>query len=83
MKVINLTQMKASEAFARKAAEHFKSHPTHYTYSEGDPKAGELFAVRWNDFTVLVVKLDEAYEPECWPCVQFVGGDLPKLKATP
>ncbi len=83
MKVVNLTQIRASEAFVRKAAEHFNSHPSHYTYSEGDPKAGELFAVRWNAFTVLLVKLDEGFEPECWPSVQFVGTDFPKLQPTP
>lgn len=82
MKVMDLTQIRANEAFARKATDHFTAHPSHYTYAEGDPQPGELLAIRWNDFTVLIVKLDESFQPECWPVVQLIGTDLPKRTLT-
>lgn len=56
-------QVEAELAFARKAAAHFAVHDLHSSY--GDLKPGSLLALRWglgND-CVLVVRLDENFEP--------------------
>lgn len=49
-------------AFARKAADHFLSHPKHWTYTDGEIVGDSLFAVRWGvapekAHAVLVLKL--------------------------
>jgi hypothetical protein len=83
MRIVFTHREKENEAFAAKAADWFKNNPKCYTYAEGDPKPGCLFAIRWNPYTVLIVKLDEEFEPLCYPTVQFFTGDLPPLVGEP
>lgn len=81
MRIISIHQNKEEEGFAQKAIEAMRDNPKLYTYAEGDPSAGRLLAIRWNPFTVLVVKLDEAHEPALYPTHDFIGDDLPPLRA--
>lgn len=80
MKIINPRQDAESQAFAKKAADTFRDKPELFTYADGDPVAGELFAIRWNPFTVLVIRLHGDFEPECHS-VYNLGhkADFPKL----
>lgn len=80
MKTIYISTEKENATFAEQAANHFKSHPTAYTYAEADPTPGKLLAIRWNPYTVLIVKLHEDFEPLAYPTSQFFTGDLPPLK---
>jgi hypothetical protein len=82
MRVVSLSKEQDAAAFARKAALDFSENPKHYTFSEGDPKPGELFAIRWNSFTVLVVRLDESMEPACYPTHDLIGKDLRPMEAS-
>lgn len=52
-------------AFAEKAAAHFKEHPEHWSYTDGDIEPGAFFALRWGGGgnCVLVLKLDDFDEP--------------------
>lgn len=83
MRVVNIASDQKVHDFAKKAAEEFAAHPTYYTYAESDPKPGELFAIRWNSYTVLVLRLDDDFEPACYPTHQLIGSDLPKFVASP
>jgi hypothetical protein len=77
--VYHNAEISAAE-FARKAAEYFKENPRCYTYADRDPTPGEFFAIRWNPYTVLVVRLDEDWDPACYPLAQWKMDDLPPLK---
>lgn len=59
MTIINLEKNKEADDFAKKAAEHFRDNPPHFTYAESDPAPGHLFAIRWNPYTVLVIRLHD------------------------
>jgi hypothetical protein len=70
MKHINLQERRLEEEFAFKAADWFSKNDKGVTYSAegGRIIPGEYFAVRWglgND-CVLVLKLDEFYEPQLY-----------------
>jgi hypothetical protein len=80
MKIIYHIHEKINADFARSAAEHFRDHPSNYTYTDGDVKPGELFAVRWNKFSVAIFKLDDIFEPAIYPVAQFLRSDLPPLQ---
>lgn len=80
MRIVSITDTKEEMEFAHCAAEHMAENPRLYTFANGDPQPGKLFAIRWNPFTVLVVKLDEMHEPACYPVGSFIGKDLPPLK---
>tara|TARA_R110000868_G_scaffold130260_4_gene339867 strand:- start:1096 stop:1359 length:264 start_codon:yes stop_codon:yes gene_type:complete len=80
MRIISITNTKEEQDFAKRAIEEMAKNDRHYTYADGDPKPGCLFAIRWNPFTVLVVKLDDSHEPSCYPVNQFIGKDFPPLK---
>lgn len=80
MRIVSITDTKEELEFARKAVESMAANERHYTFAEGGPLPGKLFAIRWNPFTVLVVKLDEMHEPACYPVRAFIGKDLPPLK---
>lgn len=54
-----------TQAFARRAAAHFAKEPGHYTYTDGEIQAGELFAMRYGlgDDCVVVFRIDGAFTP--------------------
>lgn len=79
MKIIYISQEQENAKFAELAANEFKKNAKLYTFAESDPKPGKLMAIRWNPFTVLIIKLDEEYEPLAYPTSQFFQGDLPPL----
>lgn len=83
MRIVYTSHEQEQARFAEEAANYFRENPHSFTYADGDPEAGELFAIRWNSFTVLVVRLAEDFEPLCYPTVQFFSGDLPPLKGEP
>jgi hypothetical protein len=63
MRMISLSSQEEELLFARESAKDFKEHPEHCTY--GNIEKGGFLALRWgmgND-CVLVLKLDEYYEP--------------------
>jgi hypothetical protein len=82
MRVVSLSKEQDAADFARKAAMDFSENPKHYTYSEGDPQPGELFAIRWNSFAVLVFRLSDDMEPSCYPTHDLIGKDLPPMEAS-
>jgi hypothetical protein len=63
--------------FAKEAFDVFKKNEKAETYSKGHVTgvvqvvSGELFAVRWNENAVLVLKLDDFFEP-----LVFLNADL-------
>lgn len=83
MRIVSVAKTGEEIAFARRAVTHLSEHPSHYTFAEGDPAPGGLFAIRWNPFTVLVVKLDETHIPACYPVHEFIAKDLPPLQGEP
>jgi hypothetical protein len=84
VRLVNITEDAAALAMARKAGETFKGRDRAYTESQSeDPKAGEFFMVRWTPFSVLVVKLEEAFEPRVYETWALGVGELPPLKGDP
>ena len=83
MKIIYHNNEKENAVFAEKAANYLRENPRCYTYAESYPEPGKLFAIRWNSFTVLVIRLAEDFEPLCYPTRQFFPDDLPPLKGDP
>lgn len=79
MKIINIANEKKNAEFAEKAANHFRNNAQSYTYADDDPTAGELMAIRWNPFTVLIIRLSDDFEPRAYTTAQFFIGDLPRL----
>ncbi len=80
MRVIDRAKTEKSHAFAEKAAAHFQANAWAFTFADGDPVQGELFAIRWNPYTVLVVELSADFEPECHSIYQLgLHTDLPRL----
>ena len=63
MRGTTLAAVDAEREFAVKAAQHFTEHPEHSSF--GDIEKGGLIALRWGlgDDCVLILKLDEGYEP--------------------
>lgn len=49
--------------FAEEAAAHFRDHPQNWTYTSGEVKAGEPFAVRWNPYALCVFMVSNEMEP--------------------
>lgn len=76
---VNIENQREMNAFAEKAATDFRDHPKHYTFADGDPKEGELLAIRWNSIAVLVVRLGEM-KPHIYPVHQLIGKDLPPME---
>jgi hypothetical protein len=83
MKIMSFSRIQESREFAKRAAEHFLENQKSYTFAESDPEPGGLFAIRWNSFTVLVVKLDETFEPECWPTQELINAEFPQAVLRP
>ena len=80
MRIVSIESDKQEIEFARKATEYFQKNSWSYTYVDGNPKPGELFAIRWNPYTVLIIKLDDTHDPACYSTNSFIGCDLPKLE---
>jgi len=83
MRLISIDKDAKHTDFARKATEWFNDHPQHYTFAEGDPEKGELFAVRWSTISVLVIQIDQDFEPLIYPVFPFIKSDLQPLQPTP
>ena len=83
MRLISIEKDSSTADFARKATEWFNEHPHHYTYADGDPQRGELFAVRWSTISVLVFQIAEDFEPCIYPVFPFIKSDLQPLQPTP
>lgn len=80
MKLVNPEKDATTLAFAKKAAEYFAADPACFTYASGDPTPGELFAVRWNPHTVLVLELSSVDVPLLYSVFDLgLKEDLPKL----
>lgn len=80
MTLINIQKDKECAEFARAAAECFRDHPYCFTYAVGDPKPGCLFAIRWNSFTVMVVRLDDEDLVRLYGSHDLIQQELPKLE---
>jgi hypothetical protein len=83
MRIVDISKEKEAHDFAECATRYFAENPSCFTYANGDPTPGEFFAIRWNSFTVLVVRLDESFVPACYPTYQFIKADLPRLATNP
>lgn len=83
MRIVQIEEEKDRAEFAERAAHHFNENRWAYTYASGDPKAGELLAFRWNSENVLVVRLDESFEPSVYGIRQFgINNELAPLEPT-
>ena len=80
MTIVDIHKDKQAADLARRATEHFRDNPQSYTFADGDPKAGELMVIRWNPFTVLVLRIQEDEAIRLYSVHQFIPTDLPKLK---
>lgn len=80
MITVDIAQQQEEAEFARKATEHFRDHSNCYTYADGDPTPGELFAIRWNSFAIIVVRLSADHSVLNYASHQFIQQDFPKLK---
>jgi hypothetical protein len=76
---VDVEKQQQEAEFARKATEHFLANANHYTYADGDPKPGQLFAIRWNSFAIIVVRLDDEAPVLNYAAYQFIQQDFPKL----
>lgn len=79
MRIVDITAQEKEARFAKKATKDFDKNQTHFTFADGDPEAGKLLAIRWNPYTVLVIKLDPEHEPACYSIYPTLDHDLPKL----
>jgi hypothetical protein len=70
-------------AFAKLAAEKMRDNPRWYTFAEDDPEPGGLLAIRWNAFTVLVVRIDGESMPALYSTSHLIACDFPPLKGDP
>ena len=68
MRMIRISEEREIENFARMAAEKFEENGELYSLSVCNPEAGGYLALRWGsrDDCVLVVKLDELFEPRVY-----------------
>jgi len=78
MRIVNQTRDKAARDLAELAGRHFTDHPGSYTYADGDPAPGELMAIRWNSYTVMVIQLNDE-EPLLFPTANLGLPDLPRM----
>jgi len=80
MHSVNIDDQLEQAIFAEKATKHFNDHPQSFTFAKDDPKAGELMAIRWNPYTVMIIRLHEDFDPQLYSVHQFIKTDLPKLQ---
>jgi hypothetical protein len=83
MRIVNPSAEKEEADFARRATEAMNANPRLYTWAEDDPKPGEMLAIRWNPFTVLILRLDGEHVPALYSTSYFIAGDLPPLETSP
>ena len=65
MRMTYLSEEKELQEFAIRAAKHFEENQQHRSYSDKEIEPGCLLAMKWGcgDDCVLVLKLDEFFEP--------------------
>ena len=85
MRIVNIEEEKKQADFALRAAKAMKDNPRLYTFADSDPTPGKLLAIRWNPYTVLVIKLDESHVPSLYPTqdANMIKSDLPPLQGEP
>ncbi len=86
MRHIYMSSVKEEIGFVEKAAKHFAEHPEHNTYTDGEIVSGGMFAVRWGlgDDCVLVMKLDDSFEPTVYgQLIRAFQPDPSRLAAQP
>lgn len=47
MIMTHIEERKLQDEFAQRAAVHFRDNPEHWSYTDGEIKAGEFFALRF------------------------------------
>lgn len=82
MIVVDIHQQAAALELAKEAAKHFAANPANYTYAKDNPRQGELLAIRWNRYTVLVVRIDDTFVPSLYPTNAMGIPELPPIKPT-
>ena len=80
MRIVYPEQEAKDYEFAKRAILYFSQNNKAFTYADSDPTAGELLAIRWNPYTVLVVRLCEDFDPACYSVHPTLSHDLPKLE---
>lgn len=80
MTIVDIKKDQDAADFARAATHHFNSNPQSFTYAKADPTPGELLAIRWNPFTVLVLRIHEEDMIRLYSVYDFITTNLPKLK---
>lgn len=83
MRIVSIKADQGEAKFAEEATRYFESDPSNYTYTKSDPEPGEYLAIRWNSYTVLVVKLDPDHDPGLYSTYPFINDDLPRLTPKP
>lgn len=85
-RIVYVSEDRRIHEFAERATKMMQEHPYMRTYSEDEKQnqteilPGDLLAIRWNACTVLVLKVDEGFNPLLFPTIQFIGSDLPELQ---
>jgi len=61
MEMTYMHERQENDAFAERAAEHFKNNPSHYTFTDGEIEAGAHFALRFGmgDDCVVIFKISD------------------------
>ncbi len=61
MEMTYLEERQEKDLFAKRAAEHFANRPSNYTFTDGEIKSGEYFALRFGmgDDCVVVFRIDD------------------------
>lgn len=67
MRIVRLEEEEEYTKFVEAAGACFRQDPLKQTYAEGDPRCDSLLAIRWNEATILVVKIDQIEEPRLYP----------------
>ena len=83
--MVNVSREQEAAIFAKLAAAYFKNDPHAYTFDGGDdePSAGKLMAIRWNDFTVLVLQVAEEFPVSLYSTHELGVGELPHHLGNP
>jgi hypothetical protein len=79
MRLINLKEEKEYAAFAEDAANEFQQNSALTSYSKNGIKEDELLALRWNNASVLVLKVSDMMEPSLYQVRNFGMELLPKI----
>ena len=86
MKTVSPQRQQERAAFAKEAALAFDKDPEMYTYSKGPGiQQGELLAILWNPYTVLICRVAGDFESdsevELYPSSELIGKDFEPRKA--